>query len=48
VVGDPQTRVSRAASNPGSTGLNLVIFYFSGPDVDVLVRGEPTAWSTVE
>jgi putative NIF3 family GTP cyclohydrolase 1 type 2 len=48
VVGDPQTRVSRAAFNPGSTALNLVMRYFSGPDVDVLVCGEPTEWSTVE
>ena len=48
VVGDPQIRVSRAAFNPGSTGLNLVMRYFSGPDVDVLVCGEPTEWSTVE
>jgi putative NIF3 family GTP cyclohydrolase 1 type 2 len=48
VVGDPQTRVSHAAFNPGSTGLPLVMRYFSGPDVDVLVCGEPTEWSTVE
>jgi putative NIF3 family GTP cyclohydrolase 1 type 2 len=48
VVGDPQTRISRAAFNPGSTGLNLVMRYFSGAGVDVLVCGEPTEWSTVE
>jgi putative NIF3 family GTP cyclohydrolase 1 type 2 len=48
VVGDPQTRVSRAAFNPGSTGLNLVMRYFSGTDVDVLVCGEPGEWNTVE
>ena len=48
VVGDPQTRVSRAAFNPGSTGLNLVMRYFSGTDVDVLVCGEPGEWNAVE
>ena len=48
VVGDPQTRVSRAAFNPGSTALNLVMRYFSGTDVDVLVCGEPGEWNTVE
>jgi len=48
VVGDPQTRVSRAAFNPGSTGLQQVIRYFSGTDVDVFVCGEPREWDAVE
>ena len=48
VVGDPQTLVSKAAFNPGSTGLALVERYFSGPDVDVLVCGEPREWDAVE
>jgi hypothetical protein len=44
VVGDPQTMVSKAAFNPGSTGLAQVERYFSGPDVDVFVCGEPREW----
>jgi len=48
VVGDPQVRVSRAAFNPGSTGLNQVMRYFSGDDVDVFVCGEPREWDAVE
>jgi putative NIF3 family GTP cyclohydrolase 1 type 2 len=48
VVGDPRTRVSRAAFNPGSTGLNQVIRSFSGSGVDVFVCGEPREWDAVE
>jgi putative NIF3 family GTP cyclohydrolase 1 type 2 len=48
VVGDPQTMVSKAAFNPGSTGLAQVQRYFSGPDVDVFVCGEPREWDAVE
>jgi putative NIF3 family GTP cyclohydrolase 1 type 2 len=48
VVGDPQTPVSKAAFNPGSTGLAQVERYFSGPDVDVFVCGEPREWDAVE
>jgi putative NIF3 family GTP cyclohydrolase 1 type 2 len=48
VVGDPQTLVSKAAFNPGSTGLGQVMRYFSGPDVDVFVCGEPREWDAVE
>lgn len=48
VVGDPNVRVSRAAFNPGSTGLNLVMRYFSGDEVDVFVCGEPREWDAVE
>ncbi len=48
VIGDPQLKVSRAAFNPGSTGVNLVMRYFSGPDVDVLVCGEPGEWNACE
>jgi putative NIF3 family GTP cyclohydrolase 1 type 2 len=48
IVGDPQTKVSRAAFNPGSTGLNQVMRYFSGPEVDVFVCGEPREWDAVE
>jgi putative NIF3 family GTP cyclohydrolase 1 type 2 len=48
IIGDPQVKVSRAAFNPGSTGLNLVMRYFSGDEVDVFVCGEPTEWSTCE
>ncbi len=48
VVGDPQLMVSRAAFNPGSTGLNQVMRYFSGSDIDVFVCGEPREWDTVE
>jgi putative NIF3 family GTP cyclohydrolase 1 type 2 len=48
VVGDPQTVVSKAAFNPGSTGLGQVQRYFSGPDVDVFVCGEPREWDADE
>jgi putative NIF3 family GTP cyclohydrolase 1 type 2 len=48
VVGDPQVKVSRAAFNPGSTGLNLVMRYFSSDDVDAFVCGEPREWDAVE
>jgi putative NIF3 family GTP cyclohydrolase 1 type 2 len=48
VVGDPQVKVSRAAFNPGSTGLNQVMRYFSGSEVDVFVCGEPREWDAVE
>jgi putative NIF3 family GTP cyclohydrolase 1 type 2 len=48
IVGDPQTKVSRAAFNPGSTGLNQVMRYFSGSDVEVFVCGEPREWDAVE
>jgi putative NIF3 family GTP cyclohydrolase 1 type 2 len=48
VVGDPQLKVSRAAFNPGSTGLNQVMRYFSGNDVDVFVCGEPREWDACE
>ncbi|HWD99069.1 MAG TPA: Nif3-like dinuclear metal center hexameric protein, partial [Bryobacteraceae bacterium] len=48
VVGDPQTIVSKAAFNPGSTGLNQIERYFSGTDVDVFVCGEPREWDGVE
>ena len=48
VVGDPLLMVSKAAFNPGSTGLNQVMRYFSGSDIDVFVCGEPREWDTVE
>lgn len=48
VVGDPQLPVSKAAFNPGSTGLNQVMRYFSGSEIDVFVCGEPREWDTVE
>lgn len=48
IVGDPQTIVSKAAFNPGSTGLNQFQRYFSGPDVDVFVCGEPREWDADE
>lgn len=48
VVGDPQIKVSRAAFNPGSTGLNLMMRYFSGSEVDVFVCGEPREWDACE
>jgi putative NIF3 family GTP cyclohydrolase 1 type 2 len=48
VVGDPQTTVSKAAFNPGATGLNQIERYFSGTDVDVFVCGEPREWDGVE
>jgi putative NIF3 family GTP cyclohydrolase 1 type 2 len=48
VVGDPQMMVSRAAFNPGATGLQQVIRYFSGLDIDVFVCGEPREWDAVE
>jgi putative NIF3 family GTP cyclohydrolase 1 type 2 len=48
IVGDPQLTVSRAAFNPGSTGLNQVMRYFSGSDVDVFVCGEPREWDACE
>jgi len=48
IVGDPQVRVSRAAFNPGSTGLNQMMRYFSGSEADVFVCGEPREWDAVE
>jgi putative NIF3 family GTP cyclohydrolase 1 type 2 len=48
IVGDPETKVSHAAFNPGSTGLNQVMRYFSGSEVDVFVCGEPREWDAVE
>ena len=48
IIGDPQTRVSRAAFNPGSTPLAQVMRYFSGTDVDVFVCGEPGEWAACE
>lgn len=48
VIGDPQLKVSRAAFNPGSTGLNLVMRYFSGNEADVFVCGEPREWDACE
>ena len=48
VVGDPQTMVSTAAFNPGSTNLGQIQRYFSGPDVDVFVCGEPREWDADE
>ncbi len=48
VIGDPQTMVSNAAFNPGSTGLNQIQRYFSGTDVDVFVCGEPREWDADE
>jgi len=48
VIGDPQTMVSRAAFNPGSTALTQMMRHFSGPDVDVFVCGEPGEWNADE
>jgi putative NIF3 family GTP cyclohydrolase 1 type 2 len=48
IVGDPKTVVRRAAFNPGSTGVKLVMRYFASPDIDVLVCGEPGEWDAVE
>lgn len=48
VIGDPQLKVGRAAFNPGSTGVNLLMRYFSGPDADVFVCGEPGEWNACE
>jgi putative NIF3 family GTP cyclohydrolase 1 type 2 len=48
VVGDPQTVVSKAAFNPGATGLAQIERYFSGTGVDVFVCGEPREWDGVE
>lgn len=48
VIGDPKLKVSRAAFNPGSTGLNQVMRYFSGDEVDVFVCGEPREWDACE
>jgi len=48
IVGDPRITVSRAAFNPGSTGLNQMMRYFSGSDVDVFVCGEPGEWNACE
>jgi putative NIF3 family GTP cyclohydrolase 1 type 2 len=48
VIGDPQTMVSKAAFNPGSTGLALVRRYLYGSDVNVLVCGEPREWDADE
>jgi putative NIF3 family GTP cyclohydrolase 1 type 2 len=48
VVGDPQTMVSTAAFNPGSTQLSQVQRYLSGTEVDVFVCGEPREWDADE
>ena len=48
IVGDPKTTVRRAAFNPGSTNVRLVMRYMSSSDVDVLVCGEPGEWDAVE
>ena len=48
VIGDPQLKVTHAAFNPGSTGLNQVMRYFSGNEVDVFVCGEPREWDACE
>jgi putative NIF3 family GTP cyclohydrolase 1 type 2 len=48
IVGDPHLTVSRAAFNPGSTGLNLMMRYFSDSDVDAFVCGEPREWDACE
>ena len=48
VIGDPQTMITRAAFNPGSTGLGQVQRYMWGPDVDVFICGEPREWDADE
>ena len=48
VIGDPQTRVSSVAFNPGSTNVTLVQRLMSGTEVDVLVAGEPGEWDSGE
>ena len=48
VIGDPDTVVSNAAFNPGSTNLGQIQRYFSGSDIDVFVCGEPREWDADE
>jgi putative NIF3 family GTP cyclohydrolase 1 type 2 len=46
VIGDPETRISKAAINVGSTSLQVVLKLL--PDVDVFIAGEPREWEGPE
>ncbi len=46
VVGDPETKISTAAINVGSTSLQVVLKLM--PEVDLFVAGEPREWEGPE
>lgn len=46
VIGNPETKISKAAINPGSTSLQVVLKFM--PQVDVFVAGEPREWEGPE
>ena len=46
VIGNPETKISKAAINPGSTSLQVVLKFL--PQVDVFVAGEPREWEGPE
>lgn len=46
VIGNPETKISKAAINPGSTSLQVVLKFM--PKVDVFVAGEPREWEGPE
>jgi putative NIF3 family GTP cyclohydrolase 1 type 2 len=46
VIGDPDTKISKAAINPGSTSLQVVLKLL--PEIDLFVAGEPREWEGPE
>ena len=48
VVGDPHSKIRKAALVPGSSGFQEETTALETKDVDVLVTGEPREWETVE
>ena len=46
VIGNPETKIGKAAINPGSTSLQVVLKFM--PQVDVFVAGEPREWEGPE
>ena len=46
VIGDPDTKIRKAAINVGSTSLQVVLKLM--PEVDVFVAGEPREWEGPE
>jgi putative NIF3 family GTP cyclohydrolase 1 type 2 len=46
VIGNAETKISKAAINPGSTSLQVVLKFM--PQVDLFVAGEPREWEGPE
>lgn len=46
VIGNPETKIAKAAINPGSTSLQVVLNFM--PQVDLFVAGEPREWEGPE